>query len=39
MTIPKAYKRNAKIKLLYLYKIGYIKRSKYIECMEKLKAV
>lgn len=29
MTIPKAYKRNAKTKLLYLYKIGYIKRNKY----------
>lgn len=34
--IPKAYKRNPKTKLLYLYKIGYVTRTNFIICMDKL---
>lgn len=36
MRIPKAYRRNAKTKLLWLYKIGHVSRLNYIKCMSVL---
>jgi len=34
ITIPRAYKRNAKTKLLWLYKNNIITREKFTKCIE-----
>lgn len=36
MLIPKNYKKNARTKLLYLYKIGYIKEKNFLRCLKLL---